>query len=247
MSIPHNSSLEEDSEDTFDLQPSHAYTFPFISPDIYGDNATNATSQTSLISGSRTPPVQKSSGGHPGEFELESLLPRQDNSQQSLFHEDLLPPTSDGYSPPAQKYVSWGISLKQPIIMVVFLVLGISAAVSHHFYYHGLMGSIAGNTARQQGVIWVGTGLNNLTLFFLNSANGIALTQAIWWTVKRRAMTIGGLDNLFALSTDITGFINFELLRRAKIAIIVSFIFWYLPDTWQIILPAANFSIGVWC
>lgn len=108
--------------------------------------------------------------------------------------------------------------------MLVFLVLGISTALVHHFYYHGLMGSIAGNTARQQAVIWLGTGLINVTLFFLNSANGIALTQAIWWTVKRHAMTIRSLDNLFALSTDITGFINVELLRRAKIAIIVGFI-----------------------
>jgi hypothetical protein len=131
--------------------------------------------------------------------------------------------------------------------MLLFLVLGISTALVHHFYYRGLMGSIAGNTARQQGVIWFGTGLNNVTLFFLNSANGIALTQAIWWTVKRHAMTIGGLDNLFALSTDITGFINFELLRRAKIAIIIAFIFWYFTNPSFITLPIADFLIGVWC
>jgi ABC-type maltose transport system permease subunit len=72
----------------------------------------------------------------------------------------------------------------------------------------------------------MGTGLNNLNLFFLNSANGIVLTQSIWWTVKRHALSIGGLDNLFALSTDITGFINVEVLRKAKIAIPIAFIFW---------------------
>jgi hypothetical protein len=113
----------------------------------------------------------------------------------------------------------------KPILMVVFLVLGMTTATS---ITHGLTGSTAGNAAKQQWVIWIGTGLNNLTLFFLNSANGIALTQSIWWTVKRYALSIGGLDNLFALSTDITGFINFEMLRRSKIAIPITFIFWYV-------------------
>ena len=88
------------------------------------------------------------------------------------------------------------------------------------------MGTTAGNVTKQQWVIWIGTGLNNMTLFFLNSANGIALTQAIWWTVKRHALSVGGLDNLFGLFTDITGFVNLELLRRAKIALPVAFIFW---------------------
>jgi hypothetical protein len=77
-------------------------------------------------------------------------------------------------------------------------------------------------------VIWVGTGLNNLTLFLLNSANGIALTQAIWFTVRRRALTVGSLDNLFGLLTDFNGFVNLELLKKAKLTIALAFIFWYV-------------------
>jgi hypothetical protein len=74
--------------------------------------------------------------------------------------------------------------------MVVFLVLGMTAAINHHFYYHRLMGNTASNVANPQWVIWIGTGLNNLTLFFLNSTNGMALTQSIWCTIKRHALSI---------------------------------------------------------
>jgi hypothetical protein len=109
------SSFEDGSEVHIDLERSHAYTFPFLSPDIYGDNEISATSQTSLLSRSSIPPVNKI-GNEPREFELESLLPKVESSKQSQFHEDLLPPSRDGpeyHSRPAQKYVSWGVSLKQ--------------------------------------------------------------------------------------------------------------------------------------
>jgi hypothetical protein len=127
-----DSSVEDGSEEHFDLQRSHAYTFPFLNPDIYGDGGISASSQASLLSPSSTPFITKP-GNDPREFELEVLLPKEEKSKQSQFHEGLLPPTRDGpgyHSPPAQKYVSWGVSLEQPILMVVFLFLGMTTAIT---------------------------------------------------------------------------------------------------------------------
>jgi hypothetical protein len=218
--------FEEDMEEIVQPQRNQAYTFPFLNPNIYGSDAGDTTSQTSLLSRSSTPVGRAKAED---DRELETLLPAPPISFSGIFHEEL---SSLGSSDPqitsrAQNYVSWGVSLRQPILMVVFCFLGIATATIHHFYYFNLEDSIAGNTTKQQWVIWVGTGLNNVTLFFLNSANGIALTQSIWYTVKRRAMTVGALDNLFGLSNDITGFINLELLKHAKLAVFLAFIVWY--------------------
>jgi hypothetical protein len=124
------------------------------------------------------------------------------------------------------KFVKWQLILRQPIYMLLFATAGIGLAIGHHFYNMGLRGTKAGNEAAQQGQIWIGTAFSNSSIFFLNSAIAIAFVQSIWWEVRSRGFSVATLDNLFGLDKDITGFFNWNLLRRAKIAILIGFVIW---------------------
>jgi hypothetical protein len=53
----------------------------------------------------------------------------------------------------------------------------------------------------------------------------------MWFTVKRHALSVGTLDTLFGLEGDITGFINWELLKRGRIALLIGFITWYSSNS----------------
>jgi hypothetical protein len=110
--------------------------------------------------------------------------------------------------------------------MLLFATAGIGLAIGHHFYNMRLRGTRAGNEAAQQGQIWIGTAFSNSSIFFLNSAIGIAFVQSIWFEVRSQGFSVATLDNLFGLDKDITGFFNWSLLRRAKIAILIGFVIW---------------------
>ncbi len=215
---------------SFDPQPNHAFTFPFLRPSTYDiDDRGDATSQTSLLSRSHSPAPSTRSKHDIEDHELDYIVPVATPPTRSRFVEDLRPqrPAPDYHPPHAHKYVLWGVSLREPTTMVVFVLFGLTTAICHHFYNISLEGKVAGDSAAQQWVIWIGTGFSNSTVFFLNSAIGIALVQAIWFTVKRHALSVGTLDTLFGLEGDITGFINWELLKGGRIALLIAFIIWY--------------------
>ena len=234
----HRAIFDEAVEDAFEPRQIHAHTFPRLHPNIYERDVGDATSDTSLLSRSSTPEIRLSHSDEPENHEMIALMP-DSHERASRFSEQLEPQSSTpSYdSPPAHSYVLWGVSWRQPIMMIIFALLGITTATSHHFYYHELNDTVAGNTSRQQWVIWIGTGFNSFTLFLLNSAITIALTQSIWFTVKRHALTVGGLDNLFGLFTDMTGFFKWDLLKKAKLAIFIAFVFWYV---YKLLIPPSR-------
>ena len=128
---------------------------------------------------------------------------------------------------PPDKYISWGIGWQLPLTMISFFIGGVFAMFGHHYYYSELNGSTAGDTAAQQWVLWIGTGFTFLTLFLLNSANGIAFTQYVWRLVKLYGFSVKDLDKLFSATLDITAFFSFTLWRQAGWAMILAFLLWY--------------------
>lgn len=131
-------------------------------------------------------------------------------------------------SPSSPAYITWGIGWGVPLTMVLFFVAGVLAAFGHHYYYFRLDGTTAGNVGAQQWVLWIGTGFTFLTLFLLNSANGIGFTQYTWRIVKLYALTIEDLDKLFSATMDITAFFSISLWRRAWVAMGLAFLLWYV-------------------
>lgn len=115
--------------------------------------------------------------------------------------------------------------------MVALFILGAGCAVSHHTYYSQLDGSIAGGADQQQWVIQIGAGLAFLSSAALASVIGISRTQWVWVTLRRRFITLAGVDALFGVTSDPLYFMNHDMLRRAKLATLMAVIMWIFPFT----------------
>lgn len=137
--------------------------------------------------------------------------------------------SADLLSIPGSHDVKWGIHWKTPVSMIMFFLFGALSAATHHIYYRMLHGTDVGNASRQQWVLWIGSFLSFLTRGSLLAVLGIARTQWVWVTLREKFMTMGGIDALFAVSTNPTCFANRNMLRNAKIATVMAVIMWILP------------------
>lgn len=115
--------------------------------------------------------------------------------------------------------------------MVALFILGVGCAISHHTYYSQLDGSIAGGADQQQWVIQIGAGLAFLSSAALVSVIGISRTQWVWVTLRRRFITLAGVDALFGVTSDPLYFLNQDMLHRAKLATLMAVIMWIFPFT----------------
>ncbi|KAF7880297.1 uncharacterized protein EAF02_007143 [Botrytis sinoallii] len=111
------------------------------------------------------------------------------------------------------RFAPWGIHWKKPSFIGLMFLVGFILSLVHHLYYMSLSG--ATTTA--------------------------ALGQYIWTVVKRQPLSIRNLDRLFALSTDPIALFSIELLKGAKLAILLGAITWLLGLA--SIAPAATLTI----
>ncbi|MCJ1431360.1 hypothetical protein MMC27_000711 [Xylographa pallens] len=131
----------------------------------------------------------------------------------------------------AAQRVKWGIYWKQPISIIVFFLAGVFLAIGHHLYYRFLDGTTASSPDSQQWALRFGTAFAFLTIASLRAAIAASYNQYIWMVFRRKSVSIGGIDNIFALGSDFMGFCNLELYRQA----------WCLPLAG--ITPAATISV----
>lgn len=139
---------------------------------------------------------------------------------------------------PNSNEVRWGIHWYTPTTMALLFILGVASAVSHHVYYSQLDQTTAGNADQQQWVIQIGAGLAFLSGAALASVIGISRTQWVWVTLRRRFITLAGIDALFGVTSDPLYFKNLDMLRRAKLATLMAVIMWIIPFT-AILTPGA--------
>jgi hypothetical protein len=216
-SLLHDRRLEHDIGDTGVLSPWHERSalnpIPItgtFSPSPYDSNGGKAVyTDEQELTDLNSPPLKK----YTPRMSLKSRL-----STFSGIGDD-----DDGKPP---EFVRWGVGWRQPLAMVVLFILGIITCAGHHIYYQYHVGRAVGDSTNQNVIVAIGTGFTFLALFFLNSANGIAITQYIWIVVKRHAMTIGGLDKLFGINSDVTSFISWELWKRCKFALFLGLVCW---------------------
>jgi hypothetical protein len=134
------------------------------------------------------------------------------------------PPPKTLQGPPP--FVKWGVNWIQPGIMVGLAVAGTLVAIGHHFYYLSLNGTKAGSADRQQWSLNFGTAFAVIVTSLLKIACGLAYSQYIWTIIRRNAITINGLDSLFALTTDFTGFFDTGIWRHASFATLLALTCW---------------------
>lgn len=122
-----------------------------------------------------------------------------------------------------QRGVSWH---KQPTYMVLFAVLGIALACTHHAYYSYLDGKQGTNNFQKQFSITLGSLLAFSVVSSFLAANCAAYPQYLWMSIRKKAFTLSTLDKIFALTSDPMGFISIEIFRHAPVVALLALFYW---------------------
>jgi hypothetical protein len=123
----------------------------------------------------------------------------------------------------AGELVQWHIHWITPASIAALYVAGVIAAVGHHLFYKKLDGEPAEN---QLLMIRYGTALAFFVKSTLVGTVILCYRQRIWYTFRKKAMTISAIDGLFAATEDPTSFINLEMIRNGKLATFMALCSW---------------------
>lgn len=134
-----------------------------------------------------------------------------------------LRPTSD----PSD--IEWGIHWYTPVSIVLLLLVGTSTAITHHLIYTALDAQAVGGAVQQRWTSWIGSGLGFLTKVTLTAALGISRTQWVWLTLRKKWLTLTAIDSLFGVISDPTLFLDWRMMRQAKVATVMAIMMWVVP------------------
>jgi hypothetical protein len=110
--------------------------------------------------------------------------------------------------------------------MYALLLIGLLFAIGHHVFYAGLNGRDADNQLR---VLRYGATLSFLCKASLAASVILAFRQRVWMTVRRKVLSLGAVDSLFAAAEDLTAIFNLEAIKQAKIAMLLAVYVWCTP------------------
>lgn len=161
----------------------------------------------------------------------EPLLEHKALTTKSGFFRTWFATTADLRPTPDSEEVKWGIHWYTPVTIVFLLLLGLVSAAAHHVFYQQLHGKTVGDEDQQRRVFWIGSSLGFLAKVSFTAVLAISRTQWVWATLRKKSMTLGGIDALFGVSSDPTFFANLNMLRRAKFATLMAIMMWVLPLT----------------
>lgn len=122
-----------------------------------------------------------------------------------------------------------GIHWFTPTSVILLFILGTTSAIAHHLHYNALHHTTVGTGAEQRWALWIGSGLSFFTKVTLTAALGISRTQWVWLTLRKKWLTLRGIDAVFGVTSDPTYFTNAMMLRRAKAATIMAISMWMIP------------------
>ncbi|CUS07732.1 unnamed protein product [Tuber aestivum] len=126
-----------------------------------------------------------------------------------------------------------------PIVMMVGLfLLGMAFTVGHFLFYKHWQDRVVRGKLEQEYIMRAGTAFAFLSKASLAGAVVVAHKQNAWGTVRKRAITLDGIDAMFVATTDLTSFWNWDMLRRAKVASTLALLAWCIPIS-AIITPGS--------
>ncbi|TVY47725.1 hypothetical protein LOCC1_G002396 [Lachnellula occidentalis] len=142
------------------------------------------------------------------------------------------------------KLAQWGIRWhREPVHIFFFFVGGVGLAVGHHFLYAHLEGRIVSDdTFSQEAIKLAGNAFVVSVLAAMKVAIKESYNQYAWTLVKKKPLQVKTLNNLFSLTSQLSSFWSFHLIREAWLAYLLG----ALP--WLIFLgglfPAATLSVA---
>jgi hypothetical protein len=133
--------------------------------------------------------------------------------QQLLSRHEEPPP------PPTAPTIYW----LTPFSMVGLFLLGVLGAITHHLFYASLHGRDARNQLEK---VRYGTAMAVFTKATLVGSVVVAYRQRIWYTFRRKALSLAAIDGLFAVVDDPMGFLTWGIWRGAKVATAMACAVW---------------------
>ncbi|KAF2873299.1 hypothetical protein BDV95DRAFT_516925 [Massariosphaeria phaeospora] len=135
----------------------------------------------------------------------------------------------------AGELAQWKIHWATPLTMIALLLLGAAGAVGHHVFYRRLDGQEA---KHQLEMIRWGTALAFFVKSTMVGSVVMSYRQRVWYTVRKRALTIKAIDGFFSATEDFTQFWNWEMIRNGKLAAFMALCGWLIPIA-SVLAPGA--------
>lgn len=88
---------------------------------------------------------------------------------------------------------TWGIHWWTPFSLIALFVLGVAGACIHHGFYSSLDGK---EVKAQLWMVRIGTGMAFFVKMCLVGTVVLAYKQRIWYSMRRKSMTVGAIDGL---------------------------------------------------
>jgi hypothetical protein len=119
-----------------------------------------------------------------------------------------------------------GIYWEQAGYMFTLALSGATLAIGHHVYYSGLDGTPVASAGHQQWAIRFGTAFSFLVKSCLQASAILACGQCVWKVLRNKSLTMGGIDNIFALTSTPFSFLQWELYKEARPVLLVALLTW---------------------
>lgn len=180
------------------------------------------------------------------------------NSSDSIGNTDKPKNTNNGIRSDPRLRISW----RYPTAAIVLFVASVLFAVGHDLYYLRLDGQLAdaddgsatsflaefnsltdGGSGQQTWALRIGTALAFLNKTALAAVVALVAAQQVWYTLRRTAMTVDGIDGLFdLLNNPLALFSSWDVVGHAKVVVLVAVLSWCLPLA-SVVTPA-TLSVG---
>lgn len=130
------------------------------------------------------------------------------------------------------KRVEWGINWRTPVKMGGLLIAGAGVALGHHFYYQHLDGKEVSTDASrwnyqsQQWQLRYGNAFAFVAKTCFAASITVAYQQHIWTTMRRKSITVSGLDATFGATNYLSSFLNTAFLFHVKVGAVLAALTW---------------------
>lgn len=153
------------------------------------------------------------------------------SSDSLLRQPPTLDPATGSASTSTRRLVRWSIHWRKPGLLASYTLGGVLFAIDHHVYYGYMDSRIVSTVDRQQWALRFGTAFTFCAVGLLRCALVASYNQYIWRVFRYKSISIQGIDKIFSLTSDITGFCSPEVFKGAWLAVILAGL------TWWVVLP----------
>jgi hypothetical protein len=154
------------------------------------------------------------------------LLGETDSTRVPLAQSTEQTPFNPSGSGAPTKADRWHILYRVPLVMIVFLLLGIAFVIAHHCYYNSLNSKPVEGWS-QEWAFRIGTGLAFLARACLIASAALSFQQHYWRVLRDRPISIQGINDVMGLLANPICFLNLGILRKAWSSVVIALAIWY--------------------